>query len=145
MAVERDEITRGEREYYSDYQTQQEGHPSPEPILVNLFLLTNATSASFDLGLRYYHQAAVISSVSFSMLLFCICCIIHARWAYKRLHGFGSTDTFVHHYMRSPAGFSPSHVYGTERDQHQLDLNVEKSDDNSSAVLREREPLLFNS
>ena len=105
--------------------------------LVNLFLLTNATSTSFDLGLRYYHQAAVITSVSFSMLLFCVCCLIHARWAYKRLHGFGSTDTLVHHNMRSPAGFSPSHVYGTQRGQHQLDLNFEKSNDNSSAVLRD--------
>ena len=115
--------------------------------LVNLFLLTNATLASFYLGSCYYHQTAVITSVSFSMLLFCICCIIHALWVYKRFHRDGSTDMLVHHNMRSPAGSSPSRVYGTERGQHQFDLTFEKLDDNtlSSAVLREREPLLFNS
>lgn len=140
--------------------------------LLNLFLLTNASSAAYNLWSPYCQWIAAITSVSFSVGLFFIIIILHLRWKFnlRKLKTCFGQD--VHHSSvtedsttmeRSKSlsdyateehpGSPPSQVYDTRRGKHQFELIFDKSPLHTphtgvlsplTPVLREREPLLFD-
>ena len=125
--------------------------------LVNLFVLSNASSAAFNLGSSYYQQVATIVSVSISMILFLFIIVFHIlnnkRFKFLKktlgLHtqqlSVFAADSSSNVTSRPGSPHSSEHV--SER-RGRFDLVFERPDTNSEntssvPVLREREPLLF--
>ena len=131
--------------------------------LVNLFLLSNASSAAFNLGSSYYQQVAVIVSVTISLILFLIIIVFHIH-KNKRFKTFEKTlglnvqlsmftaDCSRNASSDSRPGSPCSAEHIPERRERQFDLvfetppeGVDSKERSSSPVpvLKEREPLLF--
>ena len=132
--------------------------------LVNLFLLTNSSSAAFNVWSSYYQGVDIIISVSFSLGLFIIIAVLHFWWKLKRklrnhfegdmqipsvaenatMQEFAKNDNST----AARPGSPPSIVYGSRRGVRQFELVFDASPHNtpvSTPVLKEmdREPLIF--
>ena len=127
--------------------------------LVNLFLFTVVSLAAFHLGSFRYQEIAAVVSISFSVVLSCAICIVHAWWRCKKFKLYASLTNTVSLYCSKPNSHSPTVgspsllVYGTIREPKHFDLVFDSDRLNSElanpiscdAVMREREPLLFDS
>ena len=137
--------------------------------LFNLFLLTNASSAAFNLGSSYYQGVAVITSVSFSIGLFMAIVVLHVQWKFGCVKSRKRTGANMHlsnvvqdsatqeinvsvNGANNRSESPPSQEYSSSRGVHQFDLVFDNQDTPSATgeslasypVLREREPLLFD-
>ena len=134
--------------------------------LLNLFVLANSSLLFLYLKLTTAQEVTTIVSICLSLLGFlaiaieCVWLRIKRKWLRtvktNRLtslqeveHLISSSDSDRADSPNKRSGSPPSHVYGTIRGEHQFDLHLPDNSRNinspsSSAVLREREPLLFS-
>ena len=134
-------------------------------LLLNLFVLAISSLLFLYLKLNLAQEVASIVSTCLSLLGLLAIVVqrawlrIKRKWLYswaaiptslqgvEQLISSSDSDRADSPNMRS--GSPPSHVYGTIRGEHQFDLHLPDNSRNinspsSSAVLREREPLLFS-
>ena len=134
--------------------------------LLNLFVLAISSLLFLYLKLKTAQEVTTIVSISLSLLGFlaivveCVWLRIKRKWLRtvkpNRLTSLQGVDQLISSSDNDRAGSPikrsvspPSHVYGTIRGEHQFDLHLPDNSRNinspsSSAVLREREPLLFS-
>ena len=134
--------------------------------LLNLFVLANSSLLFLYLKLTTTQEVTTIVSICLSLLGFlaivveCVWLRIKRKWLRtvktNRLTSLQEVEQLIssrdNDRADSPnkrSGSPPSHVYGTIRGEHQFDLHLPDNSRNinspsSSAVLREREPLLFS-
>ena len=131
--------------------------------LLNLFVL--AISSLLFLYLKFSLSQEIATIVSSYLSLFGLLAIvvqrvwfrINQKWESSKISRstilrevtISSSDSDRADSPNKPSVSSPSHVYGTIRGEHQFDLHLPDNSRNinsssSSAVLREREPLLFS-
>ena len=134
--------------------------------LLDLFVLANSSLLFLYLKLTTAQEVTTIASICLSLLGFlaivveCVWLRTKRKWLRtvktNRLtslqeveHLISSSDSDRAESPNKRSGSPPSHVYGSIRGEHQFDLHLPDNSRNinspsSSAVLREREPLLFS-
>ena len=133
--------------------------------LFNLFVLAVSSLLFLYLNLNSPQEVATIVSICLSLLGLLAMVGQHVWLRIKRKwlnavknkstslqeveHLISSSDCIKSDSPNKRSGSPPSHVYGTIRGEHQFDLHLPDNSRNinspsSSAVLREREPLLFS-
>ena len=128
--------------------------------LLNLYLLSIASLASFSLDSKKYQAVTIIVSICLSLVVFLATMAVHI-WKYfdlkrfRRKLGFKDRPVYIavpqvaaDEDVKTPRSASPpSMVYGSSRGENQfvLEFTLDDQDQESfSPVLMEREPLLFD-